>query len=118
MGDIFTWPLRGDRIIGLRQCAFCILLHPVRFCGTRHLLPVVLRDDLAHRSALAPPQALFFGTGFERAPRIGNPSNRIEATGFATNKEFRWPRVPLLPSFPPLNLLLSVRRRWHASRDP
>src|SRR6266513_3650955 len=21
------------------KCAFCILLHPVRFCGTRHLLP-------------------------------------------------------------------------------
>jgi hypothetical protein len=64
------------------------------------------------------PQALFFGTGFEREPRASNSSNRIEATGFATNKEFRWPRVPLLPSFPPLNLLLSVRRSWHASRDP
>jgi hypothetical protein len=47
------------------------------------------------------PPALFFRTGFERAPRISNPSNRIEATGFGTKNEFRWPRVPLLLSFPP-----------------
>jgi hypothetical protein len=47
------------------------------------------------------PQALFFRTGFEREPRISNPSNRIEATGFGAKNEFRWPRVPLLLSFPP-----------------
>jgi len=64
------------------------------------------------------PQALFFRTGFERTRRTSNTSNRIEAAGFASKKEFRWPRVPLLPSFPPPNLLLSVRRRRPASRDP
>ena len=85
----------------------------------RHLLPDGSPGRLGSSLGAATSfQALFFGTGFERGPRTSNPSNRIEATGLATNKEFRWPRVPLLPSFPPLNLLLSVRRRWHASRDP
>jgi len=78
-----------------------VLLHPRCPGGRATCSRMVLRDDLAYRSALARPSALFFRTGFERAPRINNPSNRIEATGFGTKNEFRWPRVPLLLSFPP-----------------
>ena len=105
------------------KCAFCIpFCIPFASCAVLRDAPLASGWFSGTTWLIArrchPPQALFFGTGFERGPRISNPSNRIEATGFATDKEFRWPRVPLLPSFPPLNLLLSVRRRWHASRDP
>jgi hypothetical protein len=62
---------------------------------------MALWDDLPHHWNCRLPQALFFRTGFERVSRICNSSNRIEATGFASKKEFRWPRVPLLLSFPP-----------------
>jgi len=56
-------------------------------------------------------QALFFRTGFERVLRTSNCSNRIDATGFASRKERRWPPVPLLTALLQLNLLLSVRRK-------
>src|SRR5713101_6653437 len=41
-GDIFTWPLRGDRIIGLRQC------DPQHCCNpARH----GIKDCLGHAGA-------------------------------------------------------------------
>src|SRR6266851_279361 len=72
---------------------------------------IVLRDTLHYRLASPPPvRLLFFRTGFERVPRTSNSSKRIEATGFASQKERPWPPVPLLTSFPPPNLPRSVRR--------
>src|SRR6267154_6379143 len=56
-------------------------------------------------------EALFFRTGFARALRTSNCSNRIEATGFASRKERCWPPVPLLTSLLKRTLLPSVRRR-------
>src|SRR6266436_3211828 len=31
-GDIFTWPLRGDRIIGLRHAGLALLFHAISSC--------------------------------------------------------------------------------------
>jgi hypothetical protein len=53
------------------------LLHPACFFGTRFLHT----KWFCHSIAL-----LFFRTGSESALRTSNPSNRIEATGFAGKK--------------------------------
>jgi hypothetical protein len=69
---------------------------------------LVLCDDSHHRLLLLPlVRPLFVRTGFESALRTSYSSHRIEATGFAGKKEFRWPPVPLLPALPLLNLLLA-----------
>src|SRR5204862_1479469 len=83
----------------------CILLW---FCRTRHLLPDGSPGRLgASLGAATSFQALFFGTGFERGPRTSNPSNRIEATGFAPIKSFAGRAYHCCPPFPRLTCFLA-----------
>src|SRR5882672_3998507 len=105
-----------DRLrAGLCQIAVCTPCPPGG-SARANWFRMVLRDDLPHLLAQPPSSGPVLSDGIERTRRTSNSSNRIEAAGFASKKEFRWPRVPLLPSFPPPNLLLSVRRRRPASR--
>ena len=95
-----------------------VLLHP-RCLGDAPLASGwFLRRRASSLGAGHRPQALFFRTGFERAPRITNPPIVLKLQGLAPRASFAGRAYHCCSRFPPLNWLLSVRRRRPASRDP